>query len=170
MCREEAADLCKALKELNVPVIGIVKEEELPPGTDAEKMRGLVKFENEYFCGPLFLSDAPRTIYQYLGNKPIFTFGSLFGALSNPLQARQEMTAMGERLKMNKIEGNMVGDGLAKGGVLCVAPDGEIKYTFFEDPGKGIPVESQEKIVAAVRSFGPLAGIFSTVRSFGIAN
>jgi len=140
---------------MDVPVIGIVKEEELPPGTDAEKMRGLVEFQNEYFCGPLFLSDAPRTIYQYLGNKPIFTFGTLFGALSNPLKARKEMKEMGERFKEKKIEGNMVGDGLAKGGVLCVAPDGDVKYTFFEDPGKGVPVESQEKIVAAVRSFRP---------------
>jgi hypothetical protein len=170
LCREEAADLCKALKGLNVPVLGIVKEEELPAGTDAKKMRGLVEFQDEYFCGPLFLSDASRTIYQYLGNKPIFTFGTLFGALSNPLKARQEMTEMGERFKEKNIEGNMVGDGLAKGGVLCIAPGGEVKYTFFEDPGKGIPVESREKIVAAVRSFGPLASIASTVRSFAIAN
>jgi hypothetical protein len=155
LCREEAADLCKSLKGTDVPVIGIVKEEELPPGTDAEKMRGLVEFQNEYFCGPLFLSDAPRTIYQYLGNKPIFTFGTLLGALANPLKARKEMKEMGERFKEKEIEGNMVGDGLAKGGVLCVAPDGDVKYTFFEDPGKGIPVESQEKIVAAVRSFRP---------------
>jgi hypothetical protein len=39
---------------------------------------------------------------------------------------------MGERMKAKGLEGNMVGDGLVKGGVLCFAPDGELKYTFFE--------------------------------------
>jgi len=130
-----------------------VKEEEKPPDTDADKMLGVAEFEEQYFCGPLYLSDEDRTLYQHLGNQPIFTLGTLARALLNPFKARREMKEMGERMKARKIEGNMVGDGLVKGGVLCIAPSGEIKHTFYEDPGKGIPQEAQAAIVEAVRSF-----------------
>lgn len=154
MCREEAADLCAALSGVDVPVYGIVKEEELPQPVDAEKMRGVAEFESQYFCGPLYLSDEARTIYQFLGNKKIFTLGSIFKSLLKPWRLRRELKEMSARMKSRKIEGNMVGDGLIKGGVLCIAPSGDIKYTFYEDAGKGIPTDCQADIVAAVRSFG----------------
>ena len=126
-----------------------MKEEEKPPDTDADKMLGVAEFEEQYFCGPLYLSDEDRTLYQHLGNQPIFTLGTLARALLNPFKARREMKEMGERMKARKIEGNMVGDGLVKGGVLCIAPSGEIKHTFYEDPGNGIPSEELAAIVSA---------------------
>jgi hypothetical protein len=58
-------------------VVAVVKEEELPPPVEAEKMRGLTDFQEQYFCGPLYLSDEPRTLYEFLGNKPIFTWRTL---------------------------------------------------------------------------------------------
>ena len=91
-----------------------MKEEEKPPDTDADKMLGVAEFEEQYFCGPLYLSDEDRTLYQHLGNQPIFTLGTLARALLNPFKARREMKEMGERMKARKIEGNMVGDGLAR--------------------------------------------------------
>lgn len=141
---------------MSVPVYGVVKEEELPPPVEEDKMRGLVEFQNKYFCGPLYLSDEGRTLYDFLGSQPIFTFGTLGRALLNPLKARRELKEMGERMKAKGLEGNMVGDGLVKGGVLCIAPSGELTYTFYEDAGKGIPSECQDKIVEAVRSFGDM--------------
>uniref|UniRef100_A0A7S2JSQ0 Uncharacterized protein n=1 Tax=Haptolina brevifila TaxID=156173 RepID=A0A7S2JSQ0_9EUKA len=116
-------------------------------------MRGLSEFQTAYFCGPLYLSDEERTLYEFLGNQPIFTWKTLGSMLLNPLKARREMKAMGERMKAKNLEGNLVGDGLTKGGVLCISPDGELVYTFYEDAGKGIPAECQEQIVEAVRSF-----------------
>ena len=98
-----------------------MKEEEKPPDTDADKMLGVAEFEEQYFCGPLYLSDEDRTLYQHLGNQPIFTLGTLARALLNPFKARREMKEMGERMKARKIEGNMVGDGLVKGGA-CWTP------------------------------------------------
>lgn len=133
----------------------MVKEEELPEPVEQEKMRGLVEFQNDYFGGgPMYLSDEARTLYEYLGNQPIFTLGTLGKALLNPLKARREMKEMGERMKAKSVEGNMVGDGLVKGGILCIAPSGELKYTFYEDPGKGVPPECQAKIAEAARAFG----------------
>jgi len=148
--------LCSALSGagIDVPVYGVVKEPEVPPPVEPEKMRGLADFENQYFCGPLFLTDEGRTLYEFLGNKPIFTLRSLGGALLNPLKVRRELKELGERMKGKNIEGNNVGDGLTKGGILCIAPDGELKYTFYEDAGKGVPPECQSQIIEAVRSFG----------------
>lgn len=60
-------DLCGALSGMDVNVVGVVKEEELPPPVEAEKERGLVAFEKEYFCGPLYLSDEARTLFDFLG-------------------------------------------------------------------------------------------------------
>ena len=152
--------MCSALSGItSVPVVAIVKEEEKPEPVEPEKMLGVDEFATKYFCGPVFLSDAERTLYEYLGNAPIFTFGTLGKMLLNPLKARREMKQMGERMKEKGVEGNMVGDGLVKGGVFCVAPTGELRYLFREDPGNGIPSEAQQQIVEAVRSFETLRGV-----------
>jgi hypothetical protein len=153
LCREEAVDLCSALKGLDIPVIGVVKEEELPLPVEPEKMRGVAEFEKTYFCGPIFLSDEGRTLFEFLGNQPIFTLGTLGKALLNPFKVRRSLKEMKERFKGKNIEGNNIGDGATKGGVLCIAPNGELRYTFYEDPGKGIPKSAQDKIIEAVRSF-----------------
>ena len=71
-----------------------MKEEERPPDTDADKMLGVAEFEEQYFCGPLYLSDEDRTLYHHLGNQPIFTLGTLARALLNPFKARREMKEM----------------------------------------------------------------------------
>ena len=81
--------------------------------------------------------------------------------LAEELDAARSLaeSEMGERMKSKGLEGNLVGDGLTKGGVLCIAPDGELKYTFYEDAGKGIPKECLSKIVEAVNSFGEVQGV-----------
>ena len=56
---------------------------------------------------------------------------------------------MGKRLESKGVEGNMVGDGLAKGGVLVITPDDKVRYAFYEDPGNGIPEAEVAAIVNA---------------------
>lgn len=137
-----------------MPVLAVVKEQELEaPIEDESKMLGVAEFRDRYFCGPLYLTDDDRTLYDFLGNKSIFSLGDLGRALINPLKTRRELKSMNARFEQRGIEGNMKGDGIKKGGVLCIAPDGELLHTFFEDPGKGIPAEDCAQIVAAVRSF-----------------
>ena len=58
-----------------MPIYGVVKEEEKPPPIEEDKMLGVAEFESAYFCGPLLLSDEARSLYEFLGNKPIFSFG-----------------------------------------------------------------------------------------------
>jgi len=138
-----------------VPVLAVVKEQEVaPPIDDGAKMLGLADFRDKYFCGPLYLSDNARTLYEFLGDKSIFSLGDLGRALLNPLKVRRSLKDMKARFELKGIEGNMQGDGVKKGGVLCIAPDGALLHTFYEDPGNGIPTEDQANIVEAVRSFG----------------
>lgn len=144
MCRDEAVDLCQGLKAagVKVPVFAVAKEEELPPPVDAEKMRGTADFQNSYFCGPMYL-DADKAFYKYLGNKPI-----------NPLELLNPFTLakIPEKLKSKSIEGNTIGDGITKGGVLVIDPEGEVLHKFFEKTGEGVPDKDLEKIVEAAKS------------------
>lgn len=142
--------MCDALSGCSVPVHAVVKEEEL---TDvaAEKMLGLEDFQKSYFCGELF-QDPERKFYEFLGSKPIFTLGGLGRALLNPFKFRRELKEMGERQKAKGIEGNMQGDGLTKGGILVISPQDQILYTFYEDPGNGVPSAECAAIVAAINS------------------
>lgn len=162
LCREEAQDLCAGLAagDSVLPVFAVVKEVETDDlMIDAEKMLGLGEFEQKYFCGPLY-HDSDRAFWSALGNKPIFTFGSLGKMLLNPLKARADMAAMGERFELKGVEGNMVGDGLAKGGVFVIAPDSRVTHVFEEDPGKGIPGDSIAAILAAAQTI--TAGVGGT--------
>ena len=55
-------------------------------------------------------------------------------------------------MKEKKVEGNMNGDGLAKGGIFVISPGGEVKFVFHEDPGKGVPETVTSKIIAAAKA------------------
>lgn len=136
-----------------MPVLAVVKEVEAE-STEPEKLLGLEEFEKQYFCGPLY-HDPERCFFDALGNEPIFTLGGIGKALLNPLKARREMKEMGERQKAKGIEGNMRGDGLAKGGIFVIGADGDIKFTFYEDPGNGVPAEDCAKIIAAAKALQP---------------
>ena len=59
-----------------MPVLAVVKEQELEaPIEDESKMLGVAEFRDRYFCGPLYLTDDDRTLYDFLGNKSIFSLG-----------------------------------------------------------------------------------------------
>lgn len=90
-------------------------------------MLGVAEFEKEYFCGPLYLSDDARMLYEFLGSKPAVTLGTLRKMIFNPIKAWRGAREMSKRLKSKGIEGNMNGDGLTKGGILCISPSGELK-------------------------------------------
>lgn len=138
-----------------MPILAVVKEPELDlPSEDPSQTRGLGEFGGKYFCGPLYLSDDDRALYDFLGNANVFTLGSIRRTILNPLKRRREFKEMKRRFTLKGIKGNLVGDGRKRGGVLCIAPDGELVYTHQEQPGKGVPFAALDEIVEAVRSFG----------------
>jgi hypothetical protein len=121
-------------------------EETLPE----EKRLGLVEFGEQYFCGPLY-HDPERVFWEALGNEPIFSLGTLGQALLRPLKLRRELQEMGARQAAKGVAGNMNGDGLAKGGILVIAPDDQVCHVFKEDPGKGVPSEEMAALLSAAR-------------------
>jgi len=143
--------LCQGLKEagVKVPVYAVVKEEEFPPPIEEDKMKGTKEFQDKYFCGPMYL-DMEKSFYKYFGNKNIL---SSLGLL-NPFA----YGAVGDALKSAGIEGNLVGDGITKGGVLVIDPDGTVLYKFDEDPPNGVPAAPLSKIVEAANSIQASSG------------
>jgi hypothetical protein len=128
---------------LNVPVYAVVKEDELPPPIEEDKMRGTAEFQDKYFCGPMYL-DMDKEFYKYFGNKGIFSSLGLFNPFS--------YGAVGDALKGAGIEGNLVGDGITKGGVLVIDPEGTVLYKFDEDPPNGVPDAPLQEIIEAASS------------------
>ena len=102
------------------------------------------------FCGPLY-HDPERVFWEALGNEPIFSLGTLGQALLRPLKLRRELQEMGARQAAKGVAGNMNGDGLAKGGILVIAPDDQVCHVFKEDPGKGVPSEEMAALLSAAR-------------------
>jgi hypothetical protein len=138
-----------------VPVFAVVKEQEIePPIEENSKMLGIADFREKFFCGPLYLSDDDRTLYKFFGNRNFLSPSKVMGALFNPLKALRDVQDMNSRFKQKGIEGNLVGDGLKAGGVLCIASDGTLIHAFHEDIGYGISPEARGHIVEAVRSIG----------------
>ena len=129
------------VKEIEAPV-----EDEVP----AEKMLGLTSFEDEYFCGPLY-HDPERVFWNALGNEPLISLGGLFKLVLNPFKLRASMKEMGERQAAKGVEGNMVGDGLTKGGILVIDRNDVVRHVFYEDPGKGVPPEDMALILSAAK-------------------
>ena len=114
-------------------------------------MLGVAAFADDYFCGPLY-QDPEKAFYTALGNKPVFSVGTLGKALLNPRKAMRSMKEMNERHEAKGVEGNMKGDGLARGGVMVIDPNGEVRHVFYEDPGAGVPEEECALIVEAARA------------------
>ncbi|KAL1504434.1 hypothetical protein AB1Y20_010840 [Prymnesium parvum] len=134
-----------------LPVYGVVKEAEAEAeDIPAAKLLGVHEFERDFFCGPLF-QDKERVFYKALGDQSILSFSSLAAALLHPIQTWQQYKSLGVRLKEKKVEGNMRGDGLTKGGVLVISADGEVLHAFYERMGEGVPEDECAKIVAAVK-------------------
>lgn len=140
-CREEGVELVELNK--NHPELqgfgffGTIKE----TGVDDE---GLIEFAKLYPY-PLY-RDADLTFYKALGDRrltletwnPIRIFNGVFWL-------REAMKRVGDR----KLEGNLKGEGLTKGGVIIFGKDGTQKYAYAEETFEEFPTA---EILAAVRA------------------
>jgi len=115
---------------------GVVKE----TGVDDE---GLMEFHNVYFPFPLY-RDANLKFYESLGDRKIkIPWRNPFKLVKGIFFVRRAA----KRIKRKKIGGNLVGEGLTKGGVILFGKDGTQKYAYYEESLKEVPVDD---ILAAV--------------------
>ncbi|XP_060590204.1 prostamide/prostaglandin F synthase-like [Ruditapes philippinarum] len=110
------SELKPRLDENNVRLVGIGLEE---VGVD-EFVKG------EYFKGELYI-DTKKEAYKALGFRRLNIFSvfpSIFGK-----KARE----FNERVKKEKISGNMTGDGMQNGGTLIVGQGGKLLLSFRQE-------------------------------------
>lgn len=128
--------------------MGIIKEVAPTTKVENDSALGVGAFERDYFPYALYLDEA-KAFYQYLGNRKFFTLRSAASALSNPLGLYRSIKAIGQRMQAKNIEGNLAGEGNLQGGVLVVAPDGTVVYSYQERTGSIIPADD---VAAALRA------------------
>mmetsp|Transcript_54525 Transcript_54525/g.151258 ORF Transcript_54525/g.151258 Transcript_54525/m.151258 type:complete len:157 (-) Transcript_54525:107-577(-) len=114
-----------------------VKEDAGPKGL------GLGEFQTKYFGGNPVYWDEDQLFVKEMGNRGIkFNFKAPWW---QPWAIWGEIQEGLKKLKDKGVEGNMVGDGLIQGGVLCIGPgDQGVTYAHFEenDPDVGMPADA----------------------------
>ena len=123
---------------------GIIKE----TGVDDQ---GLTEFHNTYFDFPLY-RDVGLETYASFGNKSI-----LSGMTWNPLRIYRGYKEMTKRLKEKNLDGNMKGEGVTKGGIFVLNPDGEVVYAMEEITGSPLDMDEIEAAMNALRMGAPEA-------------
>lgn len=146
LCREEARDLCAAMKrnDLSVPMIAVCKEVE----SEGQASLGISDFEKKYYCGPVYHNPALE-FYSALGSQKLGV--PWRKVLLSPVSAMRGLKSMNARIKGKGIQGNLKGEGFLKGGVLVISRDDEVLFSYQEQTGSGISDETAEAIAAAAR-------------------
>lgn len=116
---------------------GLVKE----TGVDDD---GLSEFYNKYYSFPLY-RDVSLATYASFGNKSI----SL--PTWNPFKLYKEYKALTKRAKEKGLEGNLVGEGLKKGGFFVLDAKGEVQYALEEPFGRELDLSGIESAMESVR-------------------
>mmetsp|Transcript_28971 Transcript_28971/g.69958 ORF Transcript_28971/g.69958 Transcript_28971/m.69958 type:complete len:395 (-) Transcript_28971:415-1599(-) len=142
LCREQALYL-KFLFQ-NYPqevegftIVGVVKE--FCDKSGGEKLQ---EFHDKYFPFPLYL-DIDKAAYKALGNRKT-GLGAAFKVL-NPF------SDTAKRIKRNQINGNMLGEGFLKGGIIIYHKHGIAAYKYEEETGHELPVANIVKGLRSVR-------------------
>lgn len=142
MCREHGQTLSALAAKEGTPldgfgIFGIIKE------TDVDD-EGLMEFRDDYFPHPIY-RDADLCYYEALGNEKLKLTSW------NPIKLYRGMKKIGRRMKEKKIDGNLKGEGLVKGGVILFGKDGDAKFAHLEKTGEDLPVEEIIAAADAVR-------------------
>lgn len=119
---------------------GTVKE----TGVDDD---GLSEFYNTYYKFPLY-RDVDLVTYASFGNKSILSSFTTW----NPFKIYRGYKDMAKRLEEKKLEGNLKGEGLTKGGVFVLDTDGKVVYALEEITGSPLDMDSIEAAMASLRS------------------
>lgn len=110
-------------------------------GAATDEVLGVGEFQRKYFSNNALFLDAQHKFYAFFGNKSL-----LSQPLStwNPFTLYKDFNSMKKRLDDKKIEGNLKGEGLLKGGLLVIVPSstgGKIVYRHEENTGSCMPYD-----------------------------
>lgn len=151
ICREEALTLSsrhKAGEFGDVGLFSIIKEIAPISGAATDEILGVGEYQSKYFLDyPVYL-DERRLFYSAFGNKSLIA--QLTAGSWNPFTLYSDYTALSKRLKSQKIEGNLKGEGLIKGGLLIVKTDRTVHYLHSEQTGSLLPFDEIKAATAAL--------------------
>jgi len=131
----------------NINLIGVIKEVAPIKNVQTDKELGVQEFQEKYFLDfPVYI-DPENTFYKVLGNKSILSQGL---STWNPFQLYSDFKNLNHRLKSKNISGNLVGEGLIKGGIIVVSKNKGIIATFPEQTGHSLPLKDIEEAIKNV--------------------
>lgn len=137
-----------------VPFVAVVREvapTESVPEDDGPEGLGVGEYQRKYFDGNPVYWDEDQRFVKEMGNRQIqFKFKAPWW---QPWAIWSEIQDGLQKLQDKGVDGNMKGDGLIQGGVICVGPGSQgVTFTHFEenDLDVGMPADA---IVNGVRSF-----------------
>lgn len=131
-----------------VNLFGIIKEVAPVSGAETDEILGVEVFQTKYFLDNPIYIDIEKEFYSALGGKsllaqPLTTW--------NPFQLYSDFKAMSARLKNKKVDGNLKGEGLLKGGLIIVTAKDGVIYEHKEVTGSCMPYDEIEEIVKSLR-------------------
>lgn len=121
-------------------MFGVVKE----VGVDDE---GLGAFYKDYFSYPLYKDDALFFYNEFFGKQSIMKLSTY-----NPFKLYAGYKKIKNRVKEKNLEGNMVGDGLIKGGVILFDSHGKARYAYVEEIGTELDMTQVIESMKALQS------------------
>lgn len=121
-------------------LFGIVKE----TGVDDA---GLAEFHSKYYPYDLYRDDDLIFYNNFFGQRKL----GLSSLSLNPIKIYRGVRTLSTRMKAKSIDGNLIGEGLVKGGVILFDKRGKVKYAYQEETGTELPVDDIGAAAIAIK-------------------
>jgi hypothetical protein len=128
----------------SINLFGIIKEVDADPS-------GVIKFSEKYFNGNEIFIDQEKLFYKELGSQKLSI------PSWNPITLYKQYQALKERMKLKKIGGNLVGEGILKGGLFVISPTEGVVFRHQEETGTPMPYAEIEQVVAKLLHEGGIS-------------
>jgi hypothetical protein len=128
----------------SVKLYGIIKEVAPVKGAATDELLGVDKFQTDYFNSHPIYIDRNKEFYKFLGDKSIITQGPTSW---NPFSMISGFMQMTDRFR--SVEGNMLGEGLLKGGLIIITPEdgGTVVFRHGEHMGAPFPYDEIDAVL-----------------------
>lgn len=127
--------------------MSIIKEVAPIKGAATDAELGVGDFQRYFKNLPIYMDSPAREFFYAFGDRKVFSSSLVYSW--NPLTYYRDFTAMTGRMKEKNIEGNLVGEGNLKGGIMIIHPKKGITFLLPEETGSDLPYD---EIQAAVDS------------------